>query len=560
MRSIFHTLVGALTLLFVLTGCDEDPGVTLTSCRVDSECGANARCVEGLCVPDDADVGGDVSGPDGDTTPDAPSVCSDDCGTLSCCAGSCIDPSASVLHCGGCGQSCFDLPNIVAASCVEGRCAIDACASGFADCDNDLDNGCEITLDAEPNCGGCGVTCGSGERCEAGVCVCDNGTTVAVCNPGDVCCSGQCVAPDAPACSCTDCTASESCCSGTCTNTSTAPQHCGACGNACGPDSRCENGACVCLSGTLGDDQNCGTCGNACGSGLSCKGGACDCANGTLNDDANCGSCGNACPSGQSCKGGACDCTNGTLGDDANCGSCGNACGSSERCAGGACVCATGTLNDDANCGGCGNACPSGQSCVQSSGGSFSCAPVGCPSGQLDCNGTCVDGTSNVNNCGSCGNTCTSPGGNTDPVCFNGSCALVCSANYGNCDNWSGNGCEADLLDLDACGPNCRTRGDCRANRGDSCSTSGGVAHCLCDGARHCNPGESCELINGTDGCRCGGTVNYNGTACPTGNHCCVDTFGITRSCVDVDNDNQNCGGCGVQCPGGTSCVSGQCQ
>src|SRR5262245_44992354 len=88
------------------------------------------------------------------------------------------------------------------------------------------------------------------------------------------------------------------------------------------------------------------------------------------------------CPSGQTkCKG---KCVN-LQSDSQNCGSCGHGCASGQVCCSGTCT----PLGTNANCAACGNACPAGSSCVngQCSGAS------GCPAGQTDCGGACVDTT-----------------------------------------------------------------------------------------------------------------------------------------------------------------------
>ncbi len=64
--------------------------------------------------------------------------------------------------------------------CSTGDCV---CKPGLGDCDGDVDNGCETTLDQSPNCGACGATCtnaacvGSACQCNPGFADCDDDKT-----------------------------------------------------------------------------------------------------------------------------------------------------------------------------------------------------------------------------------------------------------------------------------------------------------------------------------------------------------------------------------------------
>lgn len=79
----------------------------------------------------------------------------------------------------------------------------------------------------------------------------------------------------------------ERCAGAECTDLESDTEHCGACGNDCGPDGSCESGACACdeaLSACGGDcvdtdtdENNCGACGFECATGARCEGGACVC-------------------------------------------------------------------------------------------------------------------------------------------------------------------------------------------------------------------------------------------------------------------------------------------
>ena len=47
-----------------------------------------------------------------------------------------------------------------------------SCPAWFADCDNDVTNGCEVNLrGSDAHCGVCGNACGAGGSCRVGACV-----------------------------------------------------------------------------------------------------------------------------------------------------------------------------------------------------------------------------------------------------------------------------------------------------------------------------------------------------------------------------------------------------
>jgi hypothetical protein len=84
-----------------------------------------------------------------------------------------VDEDFDKLHdpnnCGTCGHIC-SFPNATP-GCVDGECTIVICNVGFADCDGDPANGCEVNVSSDPNnCGGCNIVCGTGEVCTNGSC------------------------------------------------------------------------------------------------------------------------------------------------------------------------------------------------------------------------------------------------------------------------------------------------------------------------------------------------------------------------------------------------------
>lgn len=77
--------------------------------------------------------------------------------------------SASLAHCGACGQRCV-LAHAIAL-CADGRCDYRECVAPYADCDGNRRNGCETDTTASPqHCGACGTPCAAPRSCVAGIC------------------------------------------------------------------------------------------------------------------------------------------------------------------------------------------------------------------------------------------------------------------------------------------------------------------------------------------------------------------------------------------------------
>jgi hypothetical protein len=112
------------------------------------------------------DIGGPCDGPDGDACLEGTlscdasgAMCTDDTGTTEevCdqadndCDASVdegFDLQTDVDNCGDCGRRCFN--TFGSTTCTSGVCA-PICNTGAANCDNDADNGCELT-DVNPTC------------------------------------------------------------------------------------------------------------------------------------------------------------------------------------------------------------------------------------------------------------------------------------------------------------------------------------------------------------------------------------------------------------------------
>lgn len=381
-------------------------------------------------------------------------------------------------HCGGCNQACTRPGALF--ECAKGECIYLGCADGFADCDMDASNGCEVDITGTANCGACDRVCPTppmgAPACIAGSC------GVGECMIGFGDCDGDPMTG--------------------CEQPLDTDGHCGGCGQACSlpaATGRCETDTCVvdtCVEGKvdcngIGADgcetgvdspDNCGGCGIACD------------LPGSETHGCNAGMCfvDHSCPQGQGgctpdaaqsgCDDGYADCdgdpTNGCeafLGDVEHCGSCDDSCiipnsipacidrqcavvgcepGYDQCVEGGPCI---SLFGDDDNCGGCGDACENGSTCA---GGV--CTLANCAVGTADCDAE-LDNECETNlllpdNCGGCGITC-GPYDHATARCEGGLCVIdACDDGYADCDAVVGNGCEVDvtlLADCGSCGSDC---------------------------------------------------------------------------------------------------------
>jgi hypothetical protein len=86
-----------------------------------------------------------------------------------------VDLTATVTHCGACGNACAAANATTA--CRSSACAVARCNNGLGDCDNVYANGCESALATDnANCGACGTRCAAGTQCTASRCVPVNDT------------------------------------------------------------------------------------------------------------------------------------------------------------------------------------------------------------------------------------------------------------------------------------------------------------------------------------------------------------------------------------------------
>jgi hypothetical protein len=130
-------------------GCETSTASDPKNCGAcGNECLAGQECVGGKCL------------------------CPNDGTTL--CRGECVNLQNDPLNCGSCGSACLDPnPKNGGPQCIQGEC-VHQCYPGFADCDGDLDNGCETNIrTSQRNCGSCGTECdiAAGQPCVEGVCL-----------------------------------------------------------------------------------------------------------------------------------------------------------------------------------------------------------------------------------------------------------------------------------------------------------------------------------------------------------------------------------------------------
>jgi len=346
-------------------------------------------------------------------------------------------------------------------------------------------------------------------------------------------------------------------------------------------------GECACTTGyilcdsvcadLLTDLNNCGNCGIVCptpaNESPTCTGGICGstCAPGysdcngecvdLATDPGNCGNCGNACPipenGSATCSGGTCGiiCDPGYI-PDGN--TCRVACDPGYTDCDGVCV----DLSSDPNdCGNCGNVCPTPDN------GSATCSGgicgVDCDSGYSECGDECVDTQSDLSNCGDCGIICYPPN-NAIATCIGGSCGYNCDPGYTECGSMICVDTQSDTYNCGTCGIVCPVPdhgsatcvgGSCGIECDPGYSDCGGMCLNTESDPVNCGScGNVCDVPdNGSSTCS-GGLC---GIACDPGYLACGDV------CVDYMSDLSNCGACGNVCtdPGNGSvvCSGGSC-
>ncbi|HEY8432971.1 MAG TPA: hypothetical protein VIL20_31580 [Sandaracinaceae bacterium] len=346
-------------------GCEIDTGTDLAHCGA---CGnvcptrpnSTRTCAGGSCGYSCDPNYGDCNG-----------VATDGCET---------DLRSTVEHCGACGNPCPARANATS-TCTGSTCGY-TCNPGFDDCNGSAADGCERDLDNDPaHCGSCGFACPARPNASP---ICTSGSCGYSCNPGYADCNGD------PTDGCEVFTGGDvnNCgsCGNVCPTLPASSPTCsgGTCGFACDPGFGDCNGVATdgCETSVVNNLSHCGTCGNACvdrpNSSPTCAGTTCSftcdpgfrdcngaagdgCESSVFTDVDNCGGCGNACPnrpnSTRLCAGGSCDYScnagfgdcNGSASDGcevnldtnpAHCGACGRTCNlpnANERCEAGTC-------------------------------------------------------------------------------------------------------------------------------------------------------------------------------------------------------------------------------
>ena len=427
-----------------------------------------------------------------------------------------VDLATDANNCKSCGNVCA-LPH-AQSSCSQAACVVTVCVGGWANCDKNDVNGCEINVSDgdKGNCGACGKTC---NETNAGA-TCHSGSCLPACFPGFGDCDSN---PD----------------NGCETDLKSNALHCNGCGKACNPQNAqaalCDNGAC---------------------SYTACKAGFADCdgnkANGCetniFQDKTNCGACG------KTCSGSSALC---------NSGSCGTGCGTGLTDCGGTCVA---TATDVNNCGGCGAKCtpPANATATCSAGG---CGFI-CNGGWASCGTTqCFQNGNDPTHCcsgGGCNSACTNcpgPGSGTgSATCSAGSCGINCSPpTSGKC----GNSCYNFQTDKNHCG-SCATKCVDPPNGSNECSN--GACKLTCNSGYHACSG-LCKSNTDVGSCGtscspCPGPSAGTGSATCIGGACGITCSGSTptlcgSACVDTKTNPLHCGGCAKICS--QSCVGGTC-
>jgi hypothetical protein len=248
-------------------------------------CPSGQTCQQGqcVCVPD---CSGKTCG--GDGCGGSCGTCSADqqChqGQCACpagqtaCNGQCVNSQTDATNCGACGNVC-DLPHTTVNKCVAGGCAPSQCESGWRYCGGDFSQGCATDLTSDPtNCGGCGNVCPAAGAHETATC--SNGGCGLTCDAGWADCNNDvsdgCETPLGTSANCLACGDScagfaNECNAGLCSDSGcfATPTNDG--GSCQGGTGVCNTGNCVPNNICIEALQSCNQGGTACCEGRVCQ-------------------------------------------------------------------------------------------------------------------------------------------------------------------------------------------------------------------------------------------------------------------------------------------------
>lgn len=120
-----------------------------------------------------------------------------------------VNLATDIDNCGSCGAMC-PIPINGIRNCIAGKCNIEACIAGYADCDHNINNGCETNLQTDPNnCGQCSHVCSN--QCINGAC---EPIPITCSGIDEIECGGTCILIDINHCGSCDTKCSNQVCSG----------------------------------------------------------------------------------------------------------------------------------------------------------------------------------------------------------------------------------------------------------------------------------------------------------------------------------------------------------
>lgn len=347
-------------------------------------------------------------------------------------------------------------------------------------------------------------------------------------------------------------------CGGECVDLTSHNAHCGEC------DNRCRGGTPNCFDGECRLRPDCGSEKHACDTSGDDEAPLYECLDTSANDDY-CGSNCDTCRDGTICEQGDCVCAVGYQECAGDCipesEECDDVCdpedcGPNEMCIDGECACpdeenlrdcdgvCVDTSSNNDHCGECANTCGDLEVCNEG------VCVEDCPGDDTLCGGECVDTSSNDDHCGECANSCS-----TGQFCENGSCVCDTQQDYHNCDG-NPDTCTNVVSNSDHCGMCGNPCGDLQVCDGDTCEDDCSGGQQVCDGGcvditqhpAHCGGcNQSCvdepDIPENADeifcsNSTCGYVCGEDHQGCPIEGE---------YVCVDITTD-EHCGGCGNEC------------